>query len=163
MPKRYFIITAIGIFLMEWWLLPFLHLQLKINLLAAFLLTVAFRERGSSDKIFLILILTVLAEFWSGGSWGLMSLSMMMTILALTVFGKIIIFSTQHLFISFLWIFLWYHFFAVVTWGGEMLLSGKLENGKNILAGWNFWPVIGVLMVFTIYHHFLEKSHGQGL
>ncbi len=162
MSSKIFTLSALVISILEWWLFPIFHGQLRINLLAAFVLSAAFLDQDFSRKMFFAGLLLLALEFKSSGTWGLMTLAVFLTIAIFYFVEKVVIISKQNAFFSIFWLVCWYYLFAIL-WGElEALVSwGKTGVDGRIFYLWSgkgLAQILGWASLFLIYYQLTKKS-----
>lgn len=163
MSRPVFILTILGIFLAEQWLLAIFNWQLRANLLAMFVLTVAFLDRHFEDKLGWAVLLLLVLEFKTGGSWGLFPLALLLTLLFTSGISKVLTWPVNNLWLSAGWIFMWYYFFMglylgleVVMNGGYAEIGGPLQNSWAIVSG-NMWiETMTAALAFVVYFRLVK-------
>lgn len=163
MSRPVFILTMLGVFLAEQWLLAIFNWQLRVSLLAMFILTVAFLDRHFEDKLGWAAVLLLILEFKTGGSWGLFPLALWLTLLAISGVGQALTWPIHNLWFSAGWIFMWYYFFTGLYLGLEQFIGGgyaevgkQLQNSWTIVSG-NMWiETMAAVLVFVVYFRLVK-------
>lgn len=170
MTKAKFILILLGIFLVESLFLPVWGIPLKVNLLAVFVLVVCFLDRSFIPKIGWAVFFLILVEFRSGGPWGLTVAALLGTGVIMEGVRRLLVFSNESFFLSFLGVFAWYQVYAGLVWVAEILLGGHDQNrvvfamikDVNIALWWNIWQISGVLLIYVVLFRLAKKkTHAQ--
>lgn len=159
MTRKNFVLTAIAIFFIEWWLWPIFHWQLNINLLAIWILAVAFIDGRWREKLGLIILTLFLLEFKSGQSWGVVTLALLLTLLLIAMASRVMMLSSPTTMAGVLWLLVWYHLFAAISRGLDWLFFWwegtdplfRSPSQLNLFSWSAFWEIAVAVVILTIY------------
>ncbi len=167
MSRKNFILTMLGILLAEQWFLVILDGQSRTSWLAIFILVTAFLDQHFVEKLGWAVLLLLIAEFKTGGQWGLLPLALLLTLLAIDGVGKNLVWPVRSFLFSALWIFFWSLFFMGVHLGLELLFTpGVLtENageqwriGVFLWGGRVWWESAMVILGFMGYYRWIKTN-----
>lgn len=165
MSQRNFILTILGILLIEEFLFVVFNWQSRVSLLAVFILVNAFLDQHFGKKLGWAVILLLVAEFKTGGQWGLLPLALLLTVLTIGGVGKTLDWPVRSFPLSAISIFLWQGFFMVVNAGLEFLFTLRMTTAnlgeqwrisQLLFGGRVWWESAAVILGFMVYYHYVK-------
>lgn len=165
MSRRNFILTVLGILLAEQFLFVIFNWQFRVSLLAVFILVTVFLDQHFGEKLGWAVLLLLIAEFKTGGPWGLLPLALLLTLLTMSGVGKVLAWPVRSFPLSALGIFFWQSFFVGVNAGLEFLFASGMM-AVNMAEQWRIAQSllegrVGVesavaVLGFMVYYHLIK-------
>ena len=156
MRLKFFLFSTLAIFLVEFFLLPFLGLDLKTNLFAVFVLFIIFLDSLNFKTFSYAAIFVVFFDFWSGAVFGSFSFAVFLTVSVIFFVKKFILPSGQKSLLSFLGIFIFYQLYLFLFLGMDVLLGGypmaKLFSYSDLAE-----LAAIILFLMTLLHFYAER------
>lgn len=119
---RFILISAI-IFAVRYFCSVFWPFLLQADLFIIWALTVFFLERNSHVNIGIFLGTAIFFDFWSGSSFGMMTLALVLTMLIIFIIKKIILLERRSSIFSLTWLIIFYHLTIFIQNGFSLQFS----------------------------------------
>ncbi|MDP3731247.1 MAG: hypothetical protein Q8R34_02010 [bacterium] len=120
MSNSRFISVSIGIFLTEFILSIFWPFLLRADLFIIFALAVFFLDHTHKTSFAVFISIAIVFDFWSGSHFGNLTLTLLVTILAIFLTKKVVLIDNRVNFSALLWLTGFYYF--------HLLIKGILYN-----------------------------------
>ncbi|MBI2676445.1 MAG: hypothetical protein HYX21_00615 [Candidatus Yanofskybacteria bacterium] len=167
MNSKNFLIIALAIFLVKVVFLPAGKVWLNADLFACLVLTAVIIDKNFSEKVFLILVFSLIFDAFSGNTFGSASLALFFSTLVIFWSKKFILLSDKSFFVNFLWLLFFYFLYLFFLSGAESLFYFYLYD-QAVLAFSNIFKVnftssnlVQTFLLFTVFIFLINRYVGE--